>query len=168
MLFFRACSKASHFYSSSKNISGWLLLKFPSKYFFHLSVSRFNASFECAMDYIQTTQQTQDVNWTYIRRSEDVQDVFWTSYVRSIYVLCLRGICPTVSLIRKLCLFQRLYKFNIKIHTNTRTIHWHLSLIEFDSRSVCAAWLKNFESQYFLQLFYSPFSRTATQQPFLI
>ena len=23
--------------------------------------------------------------------SEDVQDVFWTSYVRSIYVLCLRG-----------------------------------------------------------------------------
>ena len=35
---------------------------------------------------------TQDVNWTYIRRSEDVLDVFWTSYVRSIYVLCLRGI----------------------------------------------------------------------------
>ena len=27
----------------------------------------------------------------YIRRSEDVLDVFWTSYVRSIYVLCLRG-----------------------------------------------------------------------------
>ena len=27
----------------------------------------------------------------YIRRSEDVQDFFWTSYVRSIYVLCLRG-----------------------------------------------------------------------------
>ena len=26
----------------------------------------------------------------YIRRSEDVLDVFWTSYVRSIYVLCLR------------------------------------------------------------------------------
>ena len=34
---------------------------------------------------------TQDVNWTYIRRSEDVQDIFGTSYVRSIYVLCLRG-----------------------------------------------------------------------------
>ena len=33
----------------------------------------------------------QDVNWTYIRRSEDIQGVFWTSYVRSIYVLCLRG-----------------------------------------------------------------------------
>ena len=31
------------------------------------------------------------VNWTYIRRSEDLLDVFWTSYVRSIYVLCLRG-----------------------------------------------------------------------------
>ena len=29
---------------------------------------------------------------SYIRRSEDVQDVFCTSYVRSIYVLCLRGI----------------------------------------------------------------------------
>ena len=27
----------------------------------------------------------------YIRRSEDVLDVFWTFYVRSIYVLCLRG-----------------------------------------------------------------------------
>ena len=26
-----------------------------------------------------------------IRRSEDVQDVLWTSYVRPIYVLCLRG-----------------------------------------------------------------------------
>ena len=34
---------------------------------------------------------TQDVNWAHIRRSEEVQDVFWTSYVRSIYVLCLRG-----------------------------------------------------------------------------
>ena len=34
---------------------------------------------------------TQDVNWMYIRRSEDVLGVFWTSYVRSIYVLCLRG-----------------------------------------------------------------------------
>ena len=27
----------------------------------------------------------------YIRRSEDVLDVFWKSYVRLIYVLCLRG-----------------------------------------------------------------------------
>ena len=26
-----------------------------------------------------------------LRRSEDVLNVFWTSYVRSIYVLCLRG-----------------------------------------------------------------------------
>ena len=33
----------------------------------------------------------QDVNFTHIRCSEDVLDVFWTSYVRSIYVLCLRG-----------------------------------------------------------------------------
>ena len=32
--------------------------------------------------------QTQDVNWTYIIRPEDL---FWTSYVRSNYVLCLRG-----------------------------------------------------------------------------
>ena len=38
-----------------------------------------------------STPWAQDVNWTYIKRSEDVQDVFWTSYVRSIYVLCLRG-----------------------------------------------------------------------------
>ena len=37
------------------------------------------------------TPQTQDINWTYIGRSEDILDVFWTSYVRSIYVLCLRG-----------------------------------------------------------------------------
>ena len=36
------------------------------------------------------TLWTQDVNWTYTRRSEDVLDFFWTSYVRSIYVLCLR------------------------------------------------------------------------------
>ena len=36
--------------------------------------------------------QTQDVNWPYISRPEgDALDVFWTSYVRSIYVLCLRG-----------------------------------------------------------------------------
>ena len=34
---------------------------------------------------------TQGINWTYIRRSEDVLDVFWTCYVRSIYVMCLRG-----------------------------------------------------------------------------
>ena len=27
----------------------------------------------------------------------DVQDVFWTSYVRSIYVLCLRAIEPETS-----------------------------------------------------------------------
>ena len=39
-----------------------------------------------------TTPQTQDVNWTCIKRSEDVVDVFWTFYVRSIYVLWLRGI----------------------------------------------------------------------------
>ena len=38
------------------------------------------------------TPWTQDVNWTYIRRSEDVQNVFLMSYVRSLYVLCLRGI----------------------------------------------------------------------------
>ena len=38
---------------------------------------------------------TQDVNWKYIRHSEDVQDVFWTSYVRSVYVLCLRGYYAT-------------------------------------------------------------------------
>ena len=35
--------------------------------------------------------KTQDVNSTYIRRSKDVLDVFWTPYVRSVYVLCLRG-----------------------------------------------------------------------------
>ena len=32
--------------------------------------------------------------WTHKRRSEDVNevlDVFWTSYVRSVYVMCLRG-----------------------------------------------------------------------------
>ena len=42
--------------------------------------------------FLLVTPQTQDVNWTYIRRSEDAQDVLWTSYVRLIYVLCLRGI----------------------------------------------------------------------------
>ena len=31
------------------------------------------------------------VNSTYIRLSEDLLDAFWTSYVRSIYVLCLRA-----------------------------------------------------------------------------
>ena len=35
----------------------------------------------------------------YIRRSEDVHDIFWTSYVRSIYVLCLRA-CKTNFFIR--------------------------------------------------------------------
>ena len=35
--------------------------------------------------------KTQVVNWTFIRRSEDAQNVSWVSYVRSIYVLCLRG-----------------------------------------------------------------------------
>ena len=41
--------------------------------------------------FLMISSQTQDVNWTCVRRSKDVQDVFWTSYVRSIYVLCLRG-----------------------------------------------------------------------------
>ena len=40
------------------------------------------------------TGRKVDVKWTYIR-SEDFQDLFWTSYVRSIYVLCLRGRVPT-------------------------------------------------------------------------
>ena len=44
----------------------------------------------------EPSPQTQDVNWTYIRRWEDVLDVFWTSYVRSIYVLCLPGLCLKV------------------------------------------------------------------------
>ena len=44
----------------------------------------------------EPSPQTQDVNWTYIRRWEDVLDVFWTSYVRSIYVLCLRRLCLKV------------------------------------------------------------------------
>ena len=39
----------------------------------------------------QLSPLIQDVNWRYIRRSE-VSNVFWTLYVRSIYVLCLRGI----------------------------------------------------------------------------
>ena len=38
------------------------------------------------------TPQTQEVNWTCIRHTEDVLNIFWTSYVRSIYVLCLRRI----------------------------------------------------------------------------
>ena len=42
---------------------------------------------------VKDTRWTQDVNWAYIRRSEDVLHVFWTSYVRLIYVLCLRGNC---------------------------------------------------------------------------
>ena len=37
------------------------------------------------------TNWTQGINWTNIRRSEDVQNLFWTSYVRSIHVLCPRG-----------------------------------------------------------------------------
>ena len=40
---------------------------------------------------------TQNVNWTYIRSSEDILDVFWTSYVRSMYVLCLRGFLSKVK-----------------------------------------------------------------------
>ena len=39
----------------------------------------------------QLAQETQNVNWTYIRRSEDVQGVFRRSYIRSIYIMCLRG-----------------------------------------------------------------------------
>ena len=43
------------------------------------------------MKHLSSTPWFQDVNWTYIRRSEDVQGMPWTSYVRSIYVLRLRG-----------------------------------------------------------------------------
>ena len=52
----------------------------------------FHISAKCMFTIIQKhiSPKTQDVNWTYIRRSENVQDVIWTSYVRSIYVLCLR------------------------------------------------------------------------------
>ena len=50
-----------------------------------IEIIQYNAS-------LTITPQTQDVSWTYIRRSEDVPDVFWTSYIRSIYVQCLRVI----------------------------------------------------------------------------
>ena len=44
-----------------------------------------------SMNKFFVTPKTKDVKLTYIRRSAVVLDVFWTSYVRSIYVLCLRG-----------------------------------------------------------------------------
>ena len=42
------------------------------------------------LSYQEIIPLTQDANWMYIRRSEDALDVFWTSYVRSIYLVCLR------------------------------------------------------------------------------
>ena len=68
----------------------------------------------------ETTPQTQNASWTYIRRSEDVLDVFWTSCVRSVYVLCRRGI----------------YQYT--------DIHWNISLV----RSIgvmLRTFLRNFE-----------------------
>ena len=34
-------------------------------------------------------------------QKHDVQDIFWTSYVRSIYVLCLRGYIKYFQLLKK-------------------------------------------------------------------
>ena len=46
----------------------------------------------CQIMYIlKVFPQTQDKNLTHIRLSEDLHEVFWTSYLRSIYVLFLRG-----------------------------------------------------------------------------
>ena len=62
---------------------------------------------------------TQNVNWTYIRSSEDILDVFWTSYVRSMYVLCLRGFLSKVrfDFIGPNCHFNFYYSGNHNIFT---------------------------------------------------
>ena len=64
------------------------------------------------------TPWTQEVNLTYITGSENVQDVFWTPYIRSIYVLCLRGII--VHLITRLLLdwIYRPLKISIWLNVN--------------------------------------------------
>ena len=71
------------------------------------------------------TPQTQDGNWTY------VQDVFWTSYVRSIYVLCLRG--RSIQQ-RKWMVFskgsQRPNTFRKKKFCGISQTHWKTFLVE--------------------------------------
>ena len=64
------------------------------------------------------TPWTQEVNLTYITGSENVQDVFWTPYIRSIYVLCLRGII--VHLITRLLLdwIYRPLKISVWLNVN--------------------------------------------------
>ena len=89
------------------------------------------------------TPQTQDANWTYIRRSEDVQDVFWTSYVRSIYVLCLRG--RSIHQ-RKWMVFSRSSHFpnmnRKKEFCGVRQTHWKTSLVEPFFRLLSATLVK--------------------------
>ena len=69
--------------------------------------------------------KTQDGNWTY------VQDVFWTSYVRSIYVLCLRG--RSIHQ-RKWMVFSRSSHrpnmFRKREFCGIRQTHWKTSLVE--------------------------------------
>ena len=84
-----------------------------------------------------TSLYTHDVNWTYIRRSEDVQYVFWTSYVRSVYVLCLRGYDIQSSIIP--WLQKRLKNYEMLNWWFDKSYHKHRKRYETISipRSLC-------------------------------
>ena len=83
------------------------------------------------------TPQTQDGNWTY------VQDVSLTSYVRSIYVLCLRG--RSIHQ-RKWMVFSRSSHFpnmfRKKEFCGVRQTHWKTSLVEPFFRLLSATLVK--------------------------
>ena len=106
--------KNERFYFDLKDISKYLIYssKIYKIYFLFLKIKRFlekNLGWVSKHAITVVIMSSQDVSWTYIRRLEDVLEVFWTSYVRSIYVLCLRG----VMYLRK-CKSQHLNKWNAR------------------------------------------------------
>ena len=91
----------------------------------------------------------------YVRRSEDVQDVFWTSYVRSIYVLCLRGKHPKEN---SLNLEEDLWFFN-SIKSRTKHQEEILTVRSRNCRSSCSHIFTKIVLLKILQ--YSAFNRFA-------
>ena len=79
-----------------------------------------------------------EVNWTYIRRSEDVQDVFWTFYVRSVYVLCLRGRCRIKLFCVKIQLNQGVYTQYSNVFTYVRNHRYKIIHMENQMKVICS------------------------------
>ena len=89
---------------------------------------------------IWVTPWAQDVNWTYIKRSEDAQGVFWKSYVRSIYVVCPRGMILNFPLKYKYAVLNEIRKY---WKNKRRCASWRISWGILVNCSVTILWYKS-------------------------